>query len=267
MKIGIIGLGVVGSAVQHGLTRIGHDVRGYDLKRPETSRADVADAELIFVCVPTPSLADGSCDTSIVEHVVAELHDSAESFDQLVVIKSTVPPGTTDRLAARYPRLRLAFCPEFLRERAAVVDFVEHHDVCIVGTRSLDDFRIIEAAHGTLPRHVVQLLPVEAELAKYYGNVFNALRVVFANGFYEIAQRLGADYGAIKAAMVKRDNIADAYLDCSPRYRGFGGVCLPKDTAALAALAHALGVELELFDAIVADNKRFATTVPKGMRP
>lgn len=265
MTIGIIGVGVVGGAVQHGLERIGHHVKVFDTALPHTSLKDVLGTELVFICVPTPSLPNGMCDTHRVEQVVRSLAESL--YAGLVAIKSTVTPGTTDMLAKRYPHLRVAFCPEFLRERAAAVDFVENHDVCIAGVSEIADAALLQRAHGDLPQHFASMKPVEAELAKYFSNVFNALRIVFANEFYEVCKTLDASYDTIKSAMVKRTTISDVYLDCNERFRGFGGMCLPKDTAAFAAFTRALGLELDLFQVIVDENKRFATTVPPGMRP
>lgn len=266
MKIGVIGVGIVGGAVKHGLERIGHEVIGVDpVTHPGQTIDDVLDAEIVFVCVPTPQDANGRCDIAAVRAVAEQLYD--RDYKGLCVIKSTVTPGTTEHLRARLSPMRLAFCPEFLRERAAAVDFVENHDVCIAGTVTVEDALLIQSAHGNLPQHFVILTPTDAELAKYFSNVFNALRIVFANEFYEVCKALGANYNRIKSAMVKRTTISDVYLDCNERFRGFGGVCLPKDTAAFAALVKDLGLELELFQAIVDENKKFTTTVPDGMRP
>src|SRR5665213_3393609 len=140
MKVGIIGVGKVGSAVRHGLTRIGHDVSVYDVKIPETKFGDILDTDLLFISVPTPQAADGTCDTSIVESVIADL--ARAGYRGLATIKSTVEPGTTDKLHAQYPSLKLAFCPEFLRERAMYIDFIENNDVCIIGTYSPQDAEI-----------------------------------------------------------------------------------------------------------------------------
>ena len=162
----------------------------------------------------------------------------------------------------------------------AVVDFVENHDVCVIGAHppssqrnpdwsiqmGCDDVAVLREAHGSLPVHVAVMTPTEAELAKYFSNTFNALRVVFANEFYEVCRAMGASYGAVKDAMVRRSTIADAYLDCNERYRGFGGVCLPKDTAAFAAHVRTLGLDARLFETIVEENKKFRVTVPAGMR-
>lgn len=261
MRVGIIGVGKVGSAVQHGLTRIGHEVSIYDVKMPETSLKDVLPAEVIFISVPTPQRADGSCDTSIVEKIVGEL--AAERYRGLITIKSTVEPGTTDRLAKKYPELRLAFCPEFLRERAMYVDFVENHDVCIIGSYNAVDAELLKEVHGSLPKAHAVVTPTEAEFAKYFLNVFNALRIVYANQFYDLCKAAGADYNKVKNAIVKHRNVSDVYLDANEQFRGFGGACLPKDTSALANYARRIlgDQNLSIFDGIVEINKRYKTTV------
>lgn len=265
MQIGIIGgAGVVGSAVRNGFEVIGHTVRVHDVRLPDTSMRDVLDTELVFLCVPTPCSEDGTCDTAIVESVLHELE--AAGYAGLTVIKSTIIPGTTDRFREQYKKLRLAFCPEFLRERSAVADFTEHHDVCIIGAYDDEAFDLVKQAHGRLPKNVFRMKPVEAEFAKYFSNVYNAMRIIFANGFYEACQSVGADYSVIKNAMVHRENITDHYLTCNDNFRGFGGVCLPKDTMAFAAFVRSMNLDLKLFDVIVEENRRFKRTVPDGMR-
>ena len=253
MKIGIIGCGKVGGAVAYGLERIGHEVLKHDINLG-TKIEIVRPAELVFVCVPTPAMASGHCDTGIVSDVVHQLW--IENYKGLVVIKSTVLPGTTDLLHDSYPGLRLAFCPEFLRERAAFSDFVEGNDVCIIGTHNKEDFELVKRAHGQLPKAFVILKPTEAELAKYFTNVYNALRIVFACQFYDVCKELDADYTAIKSAVVHRHNISGHYLDANEHLRGFSGSCLPKDTKAFASfVSKVLGTETNLFQTIVDLNK------------
>ena len=256
MKIGIIGLGMVGEAVAYGLRRVGHEVVGFD-KDPNKyacSYKDVLDTELIFVCVPTPTI-EGRCETRIVRNVVAELN--LHQYKGLVVIKSTVPPGTTDSLHSMFPDLRLAFCPEFLRERARFSDFVDNHELCVIGSIQYpDDTILIKMAHGNLPKHFVSMKPIEAELIKYFVNCFNAQRVVFANAFYEVCQLLGVDYTTIKDAATKRSGISPDYLTCNEQTREFGGACLPKDTEAFATFTANLGMITRVFDQIVSENNR-----------
>ncbi|HYF12707.1 MAG TPA: hypothetical protein VD928_00170 [Candidatus Paceibacterota bacterium] len=262
MKVGIIGVGMVGSALRHGFTRIGHDVSVYDIKLPETKLSDVLNTEITFVCVPTPANPDGSCNTSIVESVVDDL--AKAGYKGLVTIKSTVEPGTTDKLQKKHPNVRLAFCPEFLRERAMYVDFVENNDVCIIGTTRQEDADILRDVHGELPKKFAYTTPLEAELSKYFFNVFNALRIVYANQFYDVCKALGADYNKVKNAIVKHRSVQDVYLDCNENFRGFGGACLPKDSKALAHFARRVlnnPQSLSLFDGIVEINNRYKTTV------
>lgn len=280
MKIGIVGhLGVVGGAIAHGFTRLGHEVIGYDTKDSTVRPFEaLLEAELVFICVPTPQAPDGTCDVSRVDQTVERLFKrDRDLYRGLVVVKSTVPPGTSEAYHQMYNTWvgtahdgawrRIAFCPEFLRERAAAVDFVEHHDLLVIGTDNERDAALIRRAHGHYPKSVAIMSRTEAELAKYYSNVFNALRVVFANEFYEVCAALGADYQTIKQAMVKRATIEDVYLDCNELFRGFGGMCLPKDTAAFAAIAAKVAPTMRLFQTIVDENKKFVTTVPEGMRP
>lgn len=261
MNVGIIGLGVVGKAVQHGFTRIGHTVIPYDIKFPDTSIRDILKTEIVFVSVPTPHAENSACDTSIIESVIHEL--SKIEYKGLVVIKSTVEPGTTDRLAKEYPQLRFAFCPEFLREKASYSDFSEQHDVCVIGAYTTQDYELVKKVHDPLPQNYAHVTPLEAEFAKYFLNVFNALRIVFANQFYDVCKVAGADYQKVKNAMTKHRVIPPVYLDCNENFRGFGGTCLPKDTSAFAFYGRKiLGADApsSLFEQIVEINKRYKRT-------
>lgn len=251
MRIGVVGVGMVGEVVKYGMERIGHDVSCHDIKWPGSSLKDVLETDLIFVCVPTPMSADGSCNISIVEKTVHEIDQAG--YAGLIVIKSTVTPGTTERLDS-VTQARLAFCPEFLKEKSRFVDFIENHDVCIIGAWSIIDFELIQGAHGSLPKQFVWITPTEAETAKYFSNVFNAMRIVFANQFYSVCEKAGIDYTAVKNAVTKRNNISDHYLECNKNFRKFGGNCLPKDTEAFAYFAKQVGADARLFDYIVELN-------------
>lgn len=258
MRIGIIGLGMVGNAIRHGFTKIGHEVKSYDIKDSSTSLRDILDTELCFICVPTPTTAEGFCDISIVRQVVRQLDEA--QYQGLATIKSTITPGTTDQFS-KTVTIRLAYCPEFLREKAAYTDFAENHDLCAIGAYTQADFELIKKAHGELPQHVAWMSPLEAELIKYFVNVYNAYRIIFANEFYEVCKTLGADYVKIKNAVVLRRNVGNAYLDCHENFRGFGGACLPKDAKAFATFVKQLGIDMKMFEAIVEENKKFRTTI------
>lgn len=254
MKIGIIGLGIVGNATKDGLRQIDHQVSHYDIK-DNTSIDNVLDTEIVFVCVPTNSDSAGNCNVSQVVNTIENL--SSCNYKGIVAIKSTVIPGTTQNLINQHPTLSICFVPEFLREKSALNDFIDGHDVLMVGTDSDNIFDAVVKCHGNIPQSVKRLSPTEAEIAKYFCNVFNSLRITFANGVYEVCKTLGADYQQVFDAVIRRHNITPEYLRCSEYLRGYGGHCLPKDSQAWAVLIKQLGLDIELFSAIVKDNEKY----------
>lgn len=268
MRIGIVGSeGIVGSACKFGFEKVGHDVFYHDLKLG-TSIKNVLGADIIFICVPTPTREDGTCDISIVENIIEQIInrdlEKAETKNRIIAIKSTISPGTTELFSSRYKDLRFAFVPEFLRERCAISDFTENHDVCIIGTDSEEIFDKIKNVHGKLPKKFVRLSPTEAEFVKYFANAFNAMRVVFANSLYEICKKYGVDYTVIKDAATNINHIPHNYLECNENMRGFGGMCLPKDLKVLTKMSEGTGVEF--FKHILRENEKYKKTVFKGMR-
>ena len=262
MKIGIVGLGIIGSACKFGFEKLGHKVLVHDIIM-ETKLNDLIDCEIIYVCVPTPSNEDGSCDTSIVEQVILNLKEL--NYQGTIAIKSTVKPTTTQKLIEQ-TNLKICFVPEFLRERCAITDFTENHDLLAIGTESEYIFDLVKKCHGNYPKNIVQLKPTEAELLKYYSNVYNALKITFANEMYEVCQKLNINYSDIKNAFIKRGTTKDIYLDVNDNFRGYAGMCLPKDTKALDSLVKELGLDLELFYIIDKENNKFTKTVFEGMR-
>lgn len=263
MKIGVIGVGAVGSACQKGFELLDHEVHIHDPKF-NTSISDVVETEIVYVCVPTPEAEDGSCDLSIVRQTIKDLERLA--YAGVVALKSTSVPGTTETLIGE-TNLRLCFVPEFLRERSAVEDFVVNHNLLAVGCHDEEIFRTVVKSHGYFPKHTVMMTPTEAEVLKYYSNVFNSLRIVFANAMYEICDKLDADYAKVKDTYLIRETASPDYLDVNEKLRGYGGMCLPKDTKALDALVKQLGLDLKLFETIDRDNQQFKRTVFPGMRP
>lgn len=263
MKIGIIGLGVVGTAIAIGFKKLEHTVMVHDIEI-NSSIKDVADTEVVFVCVPSPENSDGSCDTATVQSVIQELYNI--DYEGIVAIRSTVVPGFTQSMIDVYPALTICFVPEFLRERCAVDDFVNHHNLLAVGTNDVWVYNKVVAAHGHFPKQTRQLKPAEAELLKYYSNVFAALRITFANIMFEAAEKLGCDYSAIKESYISTGRGGNQYLDANYDLRGFAGVCLPKDTRAFAEFLDSIGLEFELINAISQDNDQFDATVFNGMR-
>lgn len=277
LKIGVIGLGIVGEAVKFGMEKLGHEVKCHDIKFPDSKLEHLLDCKIIFVCVPTPMLSDGSCNTTIVEEVIdnfVNLHrntprkwEQKVEFAPIIAIKSTVTPGTTDRIIEKYAlhsSIHFAFVPEFLRERCAVTDFTENHDLCVIGTYDEHVFETIKKAHGKFPKTFSFLKPKEAEFVKYFNNSFGAMKVVFANSFYEVCKQHDVNYMNVKNAVTNIRHIPDYYLDVNENMRGYAGVCWSKDVPALNKLCE--GTKVEFFKKIIEENEKYVKTVFPGMR-
>jgi UDPglucose 6-dehydrogenase len=254
MKIGIIGRGTVGSAVYEGLEYLGHDLSFFDPKYEGSRLDDVLDTEVVFISVPTDQTSTGDCDTSIVDNVINEL--AVNNYRGLVSIKSTVIPGTTDRLQKQYPTLRMSMVPEFLRAKSALADFVYNHDLLVVGCYNKEDAEIIVELHGSFPQHVSRVTPTEAEIIKYFNNVHHAMSVTFANITYDVCDKMGANYMNVYKAITKRECFNPAYLMANPKMRGYGGHCLPKDTSAWNNLIKKLDLPYTMIQSVIDDNKK-----------
>ena len=257
MKIGVIGRGFVGGAITNGFENQGHEVLVHDTKL-NTKIEDVLEARLIYICVPTPSSEDGSCNTDIVESVLIEL--SELNYDGSVCIKSTIVPGTTQKFRQQFNNLNISFVPEFLREKTAVEDFLYNNNVLVIGSDDDETISLVKESHGVLPTHTVTMTPTEAELTKYFSNTYKAMRVTFANAFYNLCQTMGSDYDKVRDAFLFHGVGDGHYLKVNKQYGGFGGTCLPKDSKALAKLVDDLGLPMDIFKVIVSDNDKFTKT-------
>ena len=264
MKLGVIGIGAVGSAISKGFEYIGHEVVGYDIKIPETSIEDTLDTEINFITVGTPTGPNQECDLTAVNSVIGQL--SKLEYKGLVALKSTIEPGTTQRLMSEYPNLNMCFVPEFLRERCAYEDFVYNNNILVVGTDSDENYDLIVKAHGSLPFHKVKMSIIESELMKYFSNTYKAMRITFANSFHRVAEHFGANYDAIKDAFLFHGVGEGHYLNVNKEFGGYGGMCLPKDTKAMKVLCKKYNIDVDIFRFIDEENDKFVKKVPKGMR-
>lgn len=255
MKIGVLGKGVVGTAVYEGVRYLGHEASFFDPAYADSKFEDILDTDVVFIAVPTDQAADGSCDTSIVESVIKELSDNG--YKGLAAIKSTIEPGTCRKLQAQWPNVKLCSVPEFLRARSALADFLYNHDMLVIGSDRPEDYAIIREVHGNLPERVAEVNPTEAELIKYFNNVHHAMSVTFANIMYEVSKALDSNYDRIFDTITQRACFNPAYLRCNENIRGFGGHCLPKDTSAYDYLIKKLGMPYKLIETVLSDNREF----------
>jgi UDPglucose 6-dehydrogenase len=253
MRIGIIGRGTVGDALYRGFELLGHSMSFVDPKYSNTKLEDVLDSDCVFICVPTDQLPNGDCDTSIVESVVNDLNTA--KYSGLIALKSSVVPGTCDKLSNQYKDLKICSVPEFLRARLAFEDFVYNQDLLIIGSTRSADYEIITAAHGHYAKNVRYTKPIEAEIVKYFNNVNHSVQIIFANIAYDVCKKLGGDYSVVYEAITSRECFNPAYLDCNENLRGFGGHCLPKDTSAWNNLVKNLGLKYTMIQAAIDDNR------------
>ena len=293
-RVGIVGLGYMGLATGLAFAARGLPTVGYDIKRDvrtaisrgrvpyreaglsrllrsalRSGRFRVVDnpdllvrsSEGIFLCVPTPGRKSGRIDLRPLERCLAEVGRAlatAEGY-HVVVVKSTVVPGTTDAVVE--PRLRrysgrprgsfgVAVNPEFLAEGTMVRDALSP-DRIVVGTTDARALAWLRRVYRPFGSPIVALSPSGAELAKYASNTFLALKLSFANEVARLADRLGVPVDPVMEAVGRDPRIGRQYLRAGP---GFGGSCLRKDTAALVARAKELGLNFRTGAAALRSN-------------
>lgn len=242
-KIAVMGVGWVGGAVACHFEAAGLSPVRYDPPKGLGTAAELAAADVIFVCLPTPfDEAAGGFDLSFVRQGVAAIPGA-----KTVVIKSTVLPGTTDALQAEFPQHRFLFNPEFLRQSSADEDFrAPDRQIVGVTAASAGDAEAVLALLPAAP-YVRVMRAAEAEAVKYFGNCFLAMKVVFANQAYDLCRALGVDYDVVKDGAAADPRIGPSHLQVlHDGYRGYGGSCFPKDVRAFIQLGERAGVDLEL---------------------
>ncbi|GAA0224369.1 UDP-glucose/GDP-mannose dehydrogenase family protein [Saccharothrix mutabilis subsp. mutabilis] len=213
----------------------------------------VADAEVVFLCLPTPMGAGGAADLSAVESVARDLR-RVLPYGTVVVCKSTVPVGTSQRVAALLGREDVAVVsnPEFLREGSAVRDFL-HPDRIVVGSDSPQAAERVAALFAKLGAPTVLMDAASAEMVKYAANCFLAMKLSYVNAVAELCELVGADVSSVTDGMGYDRRIGQSFLQPGP---GWGGSCLPKDTHAMVRIAESVGVDFALVKATIDTNHR-----------
>jgi len=241
-KIGILGLGMVGGALQRYFEKKRIDVFKYDKGRNIGSVKEVNQADVIFICVPTPFVEGIGPDLSYVEDACNNVLGN-----KIIVIKSTILPGTTARLQKKYPQHKFLFNPEFLVEEKAD-ECMQNPERQIIGYTDLSR-QTGEDILAILPKAPYERIvrAIEAEMIKYFGNTFLSTKVIFSNQMYDLCKALGIDYEIVRECVAEDKRITPSHMDIfHGGYRGYGGKCLPKDTKSLITFADEHGVDLKL---------------------
>ena len=245
--VGIIGQGFVGGALASAFSNhykvYTYDKILTDLSTHKSVFSLSRACELLFVCVPTPMREDGSCDISIVKEVVQEACSTGRQ--NIIAIKSTIPPNTTKLLQELCQDSQIVFNPEFLLERNAEQDFLTTRRVILGGPRPATT-RLKQFYSKVFPNaHVIKTDSTVAEMVKYLTNSFLAVKVSFANEMHAICESLGVDYDKVTEYALHDDRLGSTHWSVPgpDGHYGFGGSCFPKDINALMHLAQTMCIK------------------------
>ena len=266
LRIGSIGRGMVGEAIYQGFKNLNFEMSFYDPKFPESKLTDIIETDIVFIAVPTLPNEKNECDISILEDVLEKL--KTLDYKGVICIKSTITPGTTEKMIKKYNNDKICFCPEFLKERCAYEDFMINNPICIVGTFNLECFQVISKLHNNICKIIKMVSPIEAELTKYMQNVYNTYRILFANGMYEVCKFNKVEYNSVLDSLLERKELDEKYMKCDENIRGPSGPCLVKDSLAFNQYVNSLDLKIKptIFQTIVNDMKLYPRTVVQGTR-
>ena len=275
-KIGLIGRGIVGEAVLQGMKHA-FDIYWHDPYKPRWESfgreyncdklfkvINVVDGP-IFLCLPTPMKKDGAADISVIEGVVREINALERDRmpaakrgkpNRILVIKSTVPPGTTEILNARYEYVYCVFNPEFLRENTATEDFKNQDRIIIGGPHKATSVvkQMYQIAYPEIS--TTKTSSTIAEMIKYVTNCFLATKVSFANEISQICEKLNIDYDKVVEYATKDKRLGTSHWSVPgpDGHIGFGGKCFCKDINALINLAKVVGVDPKVMQGVYDKN-------------
>ena len=282
--IAVIGTGYVGLSTAVGLAELGHAVVGADIDAHKISTlqsgvspldesgitdalgrllksktlsfstevlTSVADASIVFLCLPTPQGDDGSADLSYIENVACAI-GSHLSSDAVVVNKSTVPVGTSVQVAKWLGRedVSVVSNPEFLRQGTALQDFL-HPNRIVVGGDNATAVEKVASLYSKIDAPILRMNAASAEALKYAANSFLATKLTFINAIADICELVGADIFDVVGGLGMDPRIGDQFLNPGP---GWGGSCFPKDTRALVKIAEEQGYDFALLRGVIQTN-------------
>ena len=246
MKIGIIGNGFVGNSIAFGFSPT-HEIRVHDKdsKRNLNTIEEVLECNFIFVAVPTPMNEDGSISLKVVEKALQEISEK-NTKNNIVILKSTMVPGSTNNFIKQFPKLNIVFNPEFLTERTAKLDFLTQARIVLGGSKRLTKRVAKIFEERFMHTYIIETDTITAEMIKYMNNIFFASKVSIMNEMKMMCDAIGANWKQALAGFAADQRIGDSHLNVpGPDGKmGFGGSCFPKDINAFISYANELGVKI-----------------------
>ena len=253
-NIGIIGYGIVGKAVEYGFKNGNNKILYYDkYKESESMKNVVENSEFIFVCLPTPYKND-RIDLTIIDENIKEITEITDNANKIIIIKSSVVPGTTRKYSKKYSNSKFCFNPEFLTESNYLEDFVNADRIVIGADDDKISLRVTDLYRNKFPRiPIFRTDLTTAEMVKYMANCLLATKVIFANEMYDLCEELGIKYEEVKNMVIADKRIGKTHLDVTS-LRGFGQKCLPKDIVAMIGLYKELDIDCSLLETVWKKN-------------
>ena len=261
IKIGIVGQGFVGTAVKEGLKDY-FDIETFDIVKDSScdSLYELSNlSDVVFVCLPTPMESSGDCHLDIVENALLGLNTMKKC--KTIVVKSTIPPGTTKKWNEKFKNLQIVFNPEFLTEANSINDFKNQTRIIIGGPKKASS-KVRRIFTKAFPKvKIIKTDSTYAEMVKYVTNSFLATKVSFANEMYQICEKLDIDYDKVVEYVKYDERIGNTHLNVPGPDGdfGYGGHCFPKDIGALISLAHDLNVSPRILTATECKNNDVRT--------
>jgi len=252
-KIGIVGYGVVGRHLHNKIRSANQKdvlvfVNDPILQSKSVTKEEINKCDIVFVCVPTPSNKDGSCDTTIVESVIKWVKTP------VIVIRSTVEVGSTKKFCKKYKK-RIVFQPEFLGETTGHPMNKDTSHIILGGERK--DTSVVLEFYKKLYTAQTKFMQTDsktAELLKYMRNDYLAMVVTFCNEIYDIAQAHKIDYNELRELFILDPRINPSHTLVYPDNRGYGGKCFPKDVKALIKIGEDKMCDVTLLKAVHKKN-------------
>jgi len=251
-NIGIVGLGFVGGAIKHSFKKH-FIIKSYDLDPKKCNVSDLKSltkqCKFIFITLPTPMNIDGSCNLDNIEFVLKEINKNSDN--NIVIIKSSIPPGTTQQFSNKYQNIDIAFSPEFLTERNANQDF-ERQNRVIIGGESNITAQVKSIFAKIFPlAEIRETDPTTAEMVKFTINCFLATKISLFNELYQFCERLDISYSDMVGLTLLDERIGESHTAVPgwDDHFGFGGSCFPANVNIMISCAQELGIDAKMLKA------------------